>query len=411
MPEDDVQAPGASGAGDTPGTKDPTPDGGTRNSLVRRVYETLKVPTLAVFSALVVGGLLIMFTDDDVLWAWARFFNDPMRALSRSASTVWDAYSALFQGAVGSPAAISESLLRATPLILAGLAVAFAFKAALFNIGANGQMIVGALAAGWAGFSLDLPGPLAIACALLAGAAAGAVWAGIAGALKATTGAHEVITTIMLNFIAGLLLAYALTTEAFLPAGQGNPVSKPILEGSRLPRFIDGERVDLGIVIAVAAVVVVWWILERSTLGFQVKAVGLNPHAARYAGMKVAGITVLTMAISGSLTGLGGATLPLGPTGVLTAGIVGTLGFDAIAVALLGRSNPWGVLGAGLLFGGLNAGAVRMQAETQIPVDIVIVIQALIILFVAAPALVRAIYRVRTGDADAPVFTSSWGSS
>lgn len=385
------------------------PDGGGRG-LAWRTYDTLKVPVLAVFSALVVGGLLIMFTDEDVLYAWARFFNDPGRALSRSGSSVWDAYSALFRGALGSPAAISESLLRATPLILAGLAIAFAFKAALFNIGANGQMIIGAMFAAWIGFAWDLPGPLVLFAALLAGVLAGAVWAAIAGVLKATTGAHEVITTIMLNFIAGLLLAYALTTEAFLPAGQGNPVSKPILDQARLPRFISGERVDLGIVIAVTAVVVIWWILERSTLGFQVKAVGLNPHAARYAGMKVAMITALTMAIAGGLAGLGGAVLPLGPSGVLTAGIIGTLGFDAIAVALLGRSNPWGVLAAGLLFGGLNAGAIRMQAETQIPVDIVIVIQALIILFVAAPALVRAIYRVRTRDVAGPQFTSSWGS-
>lgn len=375
-----------------------------------RLYEMMKVPILAVFSALVLGGLLIAFTDDDVLWAWARFFNDPLRALSRSADTVLDAYSALLRGAVGSPAAVSESLLRATPLILAGLAVAFAFKAALFNIGANGQMIIGATLTAWVGFSFDAPGPIVILVALCAGLLGGAVWGGIAGVLKATTGAHEVITTIMLNFIAGLLLAYALTTDAFLPPGQGNPVSKPIPDQGRLPRLLSGERLDIGILLALAAVVVIWWILERSILGFQVKAVGLNPRAARYAGMRVATITALTMAISGALAGLGGATLPVGPTGSLTAGIIGTLGFDAIAVALLGRSNPWGVLGAGLLFGALNAGAVRMQAETQISFDIVIVIQALIILFVAAPALVRAIYRVRTREADAPLFTSSWGS-
>ncbi|MCB0952558.1 MAG: ABC transporter permease, partial [Microthrixaceae bacterium] len=286
----------------------------------------------------------------------------------------------------------------------------FAFKAALFNIGANGQMIMGAMFAAWAGFSLDIPGPLVILASLVVGTLAGAVWGGIAGVLKATTGAHEVITTIMLNFIAGFLLAYALTTDAFLPSGTGNPVSKPILDQARLPRFISGERVDLGIFLALGAVLLIWWVLERSTFGFQVKAVGLNPHAARYAGMKVATITALTMAIAGGLAGLGGATIPIGPTGTLTAGIIGFLGFDAIAVALLGKSNPFGVLAAGLLFGALNAGAVTMQAETQIPVDIVIVIQALIILFVAAPALVRAIYRVRTGDAESPLFTSSWGS-
>ena len=375
----------------------------------RRVLDTLKVPVLAVFSALVIGGLIIMFTDEDVLWAWARFFNDPARALSRSWNTVFDAYSALFTGALGSPGAISETLLKSTPLILAGLAVAFAFKAALFDIGANGQMIMGAIVAGWVGFSLDVPGPLVLLVALLGGVVGGAAWGGIAGVLKATTGAHEVITTIMLNFIATFFLAYVLTTRTFLPGSAANPVSKPMLDQARLPRFISGERVDIGILIAVAAVFLVWWLLERSTFGFQVKAVGLNPDAARYAGMKVALLTALTLAIAGGLAGMGGATIVLGPTGVLTAGVVGTLGFDAIAVALLGRSNPFGVLAAGLLFGALNAGAVSMQAETQIPVDIVIVIQALIILFVAAPALVRAIYRIKTESADTPTFTSSWG--
>ncbi|MFV0318485.1 MAG: ABC transporter permease [Microthrixaceae bacterium] len=402
-----VDSPDADSSNSASGTSTPDPTGGSAAS---RILDSLKVPVLAVFSALVLGALLIMFTDDDVLWAWARFFNDPIRALSRSADTVWAAYSALLRGAVGSPGAISETLLRATPLVFAGLAVAFAFKAALFNIGANGQMIMGATLAAWVGFSLEVPGPLVIVVALLGGVLGGAVWGGISGVLKATTGAHEVITTIMLNFIAGLLLAYALTTDVFLPAGAANPISKRMLDQARLPRFIGGERVDLGIVLAVVAVVVIWWVLERSTFGFRVKAVGLNPHAARYAGMKVATITALTMAISGGLAGIGGATLPLGPGGSLTAGIIGFIGFDAIAVALLGRSNPFGVLAAGILFGALNAGAVTMQAETQIPVDIVTVIQALIILFVAAPALVRAIYRVRTAERDGPVFTSSWGA-
>lgn len=392
-----------------PASPEPTAEMPDAGPVWRRVLDTLKVPVLAVFSALVVGGLLILFTDDDVTYAWARFFNDPGRALARSWNTLWDAYSALFAGAVGSPAAISETLLKSTPLILAGLAVAFAFKAALFNIGANGQMIIGTTVAAWAGFTFDVPGPVVITLALLGGVLGGAVWGGIAGVLKATTGAHEVITTIMLNFIAALLLAYALTTDVFLPSGQGNPVSRPMVDQARLPRFISGERVDLGIVLAVSAVVLVWWLLERCTFGFQVKAVGLNPHAARYAGMRVALVTALTMGIAGGLAGIGGATIVIGSTGVLTAGVIGSLGFDAIAVALLGRSNPWGVLAAALLFGGLNAGAVRMQAKTQIPVDIVIVIQALIILFVAAPALVRAIYRVRTQAAEGPTFTSSWG--
>ncbi len=378
----------------------------------RKLARVLKVPVLAIFSALVVGALLLIFTDPDVLWAWARFFNDPMRALSRSWDAVWDSYSALFSGAFGSPGAWSETMLRATPLVLAGLAVALAFKASLFNIGANGQMILGAIFASYVGFSLDITGWLLVPLALACGALGGFLWGGIAGVLKATTGAHEVITTIMLNFVAAFLLSYLLSTETFLPANAANPISKVIHEQGRLWRFLEGERVDIGIFIAVAAVVLVWWVLERTTLGFRVKAVGINPSAAKYAGMKVALITALTLACAGGLAGLGGATVVLGSTGVLTGGVIGSLGFDAIAVALLGRSNPWGVLAAAILFGGLNAGAVNMQAQTQIPVDIVVVIQALIILFVAAPDLVRAIYRVKKVEGEETVsFTSSWGSS
>jgi simple sugar transport system permease protein len=325
---------------------------------------------------------------------------------------VWTSYSALFEGAFGSLGAWSETLLRATPLILGGLAVAFAFKASLFNIGANGQMILGAIFATFIGFTFDITGWILVPFALAGGVLGGFLWGGIAGVLKATTGAHEVITTIMLNFVAAFLLAYLLTTDTFLPENGTTPVSKEVYEQARLYRFIEGERVDIGIFIAIAAVVLVWWVLEHTTLGFKVKAVGINPSAAKYSGMKVALITALTLASAGGLAGLGGSTVVLGATGVLTGGVIGQLGFDAIAVALLGRSNPWGVLAAAILFGGLNAGAVNMQAVTQIPVDIVVVIQALIILFVAAPDLVRAIYRVKKVEGeDAVSFTSSWGSS
>ncbi len=396
-------------SGEFPGE---TENGNGRTPRWRKFLRSLKVPALAIFSALFLGGILIILTDTDVLWAWARFFNDPMRALTRSWEAVWDAYSALFAGAFGSLSAWSETLLRATPLILAGLAVAFAFKASLFNIGANGQMILGAIFSAYVGFTFDVTGWILVPLALAGGVLGGFLWGGIAGVLKATTGAHEVITTIMLNFIAAFLLAYFLTTDTFLPSGSANPISKNMLEQARLHRFIGGERVDIGIFVAIAAVVLVWWVLEKSTLGFQVKAVGLSPDAAKYSGMKVALIIALTLAAAGGLAGLAGATVVLGATGVLTGGVIGNLGFDAIAVALLGRSNPWGVLAAAILFGGLNAGAVNMQAETQIPVDIVIVIQALIILFVAAPGLVRAIYRIKKVDTEeAQSFTSSWGSS
>lgn len=375
----------------------------------RTALAPLKVPVLAIFTALVVGGLLIIFTNPDCLYAWARFFNDPIRALSRSWTAVSEAYSALLRGALGSPRAISETLTLSTPLILAGLAVAFAFKAGLFNIGANGQLIMGATGAAFVALNWDLPFPLHLLLCLVAAMVAGGIWAGIAGVLRATTGAHEVITTIMLNFIALRLLEYFLTTRFFLPTGQFNPVSRPIPDSAKLPRFTDTQRVSLGIVVAVLAVLVVWWILRRSTWGFEVQAMGLNQSAARYAGMRTALLISLAMVVAGSLAGLGGATIILGVSPALTAGVAGSIGFDAIAVALLGRSSPFGVLAAALLFGGLQAGALTMQAETSTPIDIVTVIQALILVFVAAPELIRAIYRIKAARSDAPTFTTNWG--
>ncbi len=391
---------------DDPGAAPPGAPPGV--SPVRRLLRAVKVPALALLSALLVGGLLIIFTDPDCLYAWARFFNDPMRALSRSFDAVWNAYSALFEGAVGSRRAISETLTLTTPLVFAGLSVAFAFKAGLFNIGAAGQIIMGTVLAGYVGFTFDLPGPLHVTLAVLAGFVGGALWAGLAGVLRATTGAHEVITTIMLNFIALRFLDWLLTTRAFLPPGRENPVSKRVADSARLPRFTDDLRVNLGILLALLAVAFVWWILRRSTLGFQVQALGLNQDAARYAGMRTGLLIVGAMAFAGGLSGLAGASIVLGITPLITGGLPAT-GYDAIAVALLGRSNPVGVFFAALLFGGMQAGALRMQSETSTPVDIVIVIQALIIMFVAAPMLVRAIYRVRADGTDTPAFTTNWG--
>ena len=383
------------------------PAGGAHHP-IRLAARTLKVPALALLSALIVGAVFIIFTDPEALYAWARFGNDPMRALSRSWEAVSAAYSALFLGAVGSRRAISETLTLTTPLVFAGLSVAFAFKAGLFNIGAAGQIIMGTIFAGFVGFTFDLPAPLHVALAVIAGFVGGALWAGLAGLLRATTGAHEVITTIMLNFIALRFLDWLLTTRLFLPDGRDNPVSERVADSARLPRFSEDLRVNAGILVAILAVMIVWWILQRSTLGFQVQALGLNADAARYAGMRTALLIVGAMAFAGGLSGLAGASIVLGITPLITGGLPST-GYDAIAVALLGRSNPIGVFFAALLFGGMQAGALRMQAETSTPIDIVIVIQALIIMFVAAPELVRAIYRVKADNADTPSFTTNWG--
>ena len=368
------------------------------------------VPALAIFSALVVGGLIIFVSDSDALRAWSSFFANPGRALSTSWDLVSDAYGALFRTSLGGRRAISETLLEATPLVLTGLSVTFAFRAGLFNIGGDGQFLAGALTSVYVGFALDIPTAVHLPLALAAGVAAGALWGGIAGVLKARTGAHEVITTIMLNFVALRLVDYALSTDVFRRTGRSDPISKPVQETARLPRFSDDLRVHTGLVLALAAAYGIWWLLFRSTTGFRVRAVGASPSAARYAGMAVGGTWVLSMLVAGGLAGLAGATTVLGVRFSLSGGF-SNLGFDAIALALLGRSHPAGVVGAALLFGVLRAGATGMAAQASTPVDIIVVIQALVIVFVAAPSLIRSVYRIGAGRGTGPVaFSSSWGS-
>ncbi len=314
---------------------------------------------------------------------------------------------------MGSAAGIGRTLVEATPLALAGLSVAFAFRAGLFNIGAAGQLIIGATCAGWVGFTwTGLPAPLHVTTAVVAGFAGGAAWGAIAGVLKARTGAHEVITTIMLNYVSYRLLDHALRSDAFQPAGRDDLISKPVAASGRLPEVSVGEiTVHAGLFLALAAAAVVWWLLERSTVGFRLRSVGANPHAARVAGMSVGGAYVLAMVVAGGLAGLAGTTNILGrPSFSLTGGYYAFIGFDAIAVALLGRANPAGVLGASVLFGMLRAGSTSMQAATSTPVDIIVVIQALVILFVAAPALVRALYRIQAGRGTTQTFTTGWGA-
>jgi simple sugar transport system permease protein len=368
----------------------------------------LLVPILALFSALFVGALVIVFSDPDTLNQWSHFFNDPGDALRASWNLVYDSYYALFDGSLGSKNAISETIVQATPLILAGLSVALAFRAGLFNIGAEGQLLAGSLAAAYVGFSYELPAVVHLPLALLAGFVGGAVWGSIAGVLKARTGAHEVITTIMLNFIALRLTDYLLLTDTYLRPGRTDPISKPVKETAELPGLSGDLRVHAGILVAILAAFAVWWLLFRSTVGFRFRAVGANPSAAAYAGMSVGGTYILAMALAGGLAGLAGTSTLLGVRKSLIGGFAG-FGFDAIALAILGRTHPAGVFAAAFLFGMLRAGATGMQAATSTPVDIIIVIQALIIVFMAAPALVRAIYRIKAERVGEPeVFTKSW---
>lgn len=366
------------------------------------------VTVLAVVIALVIGAILMVFSDDQ---ARRDLGSDFGSFLPRAWDVVSGAYSAMFQGSIfslhtdgsatGMLAPIASSIAQAGPLILAGLGVTLAFRAGLFNIGAEGQITAGATAAGAVGFGVDLPVFIHLVAAIVAGFLGGAVWGLIAGALKAKTGAHEVITTIMLNYVASFGLLYMLQQTWF--QGTDNQQSKVIDGSARLPHLLGGNLpVDLAIVLGIAAAAFLWWLLSRSTAGFRLRAAGQNPAAARTAGMNIGNTTMLAFAIAGGLAGLAGVALALGSSNSyqVTQGISSNIGFDAITVALLGRMKPWPTFWAGMLFGVLRAGGTAMQAQVQIPVDIVLVMQAVIVVFIAAPRLTRATFRIKaTGRA------------
>lgn len=371
------------------------------------------VTVLAVITALIVGAVLIVFSDETVLATWGYFFSAPGDALSASWDAITAAYGALFSGAFGSASAVSETIVAATPLILAGLGVALGFRAGLFNIGAEGQVIAGGLAAGFVGFWLvSLPVVVHLPLAVLVGLAAGGAWGFIPGILKARTGAHEVITTIMLNYVAAYLALYLLSTSVFRRPGRTDPISEPVEASARLPHLAGQDlRLHAGILVALLGAVAVAWLLGRSTWGFELRVAGANPSAAQTAGISVARATILAMSLSGALAGLAGTNQVLGVQYTLAPGFSGGIGFEAITVALLGRANPFGVVVAALLFGALRVGGLQMQAVTGTPIDIVLVIQSLIVIFVAAPELVRAIWRIKAarGGAGQPV-SKGWGS-
>jgi ABC-type uncharacterized transport system permease subunit len=353
-------------------------------SLLSRAAAAALVPVLAVVTALALGAVVITVTGGDALLA----------------------YRGLYEGALGRPESVSESLVWSTPYILGGLAVALAFKAGLFNIGAEGQIGVGALGAVFVGYAVDfLPGPLHLLAAIVAGCLGGALWGLIPGALKARTGAHEVITTIMLNYVAIQMTSYLLGGAMKDPRSVIAQTPK-VLESARLPALIEGYRIHWGFLLAAVAV---WWLISHATLGFEIRTVGANPNAARYAGMSVPNTIALTMALSGLLAGLAGTIEVVALNYYHTPGFSVGYGFDSIAVALLGRSHPLGVIPSALLFGALRSGATRMQFLSQIPIDIISIIQALILIFVAAPEIVRFIYRLRAPRLDdQPQLSAHW---
>lgn len=373
------------------------------------VARSLVLPTLAMLTALIIGAIIIALSDIEIL---RLLFDDPGAALGQMVSEVSRAYRALFRGSLGSVNSLSESLFASTPLLLAGLSVALGFRAGLFNIGAQGQMLMGGLAATYVGIYVSLPGILHIPLTLLAGFAGGMIWGGLAGLLKARTGAHEVITTIMGNFIAVFFMQWVLTTPGLQDPGRNNPVSAELVTSARLPRLFGVDyRVTIGLLLAIAFVFAVHWLLYQSSIGFEFRAVGSNPKAGSYAGMNVALVVTLAMALAGGLAGMAGANQVMGLEPYkATPALAGAVGFDAITVALLGRSNPVGVLWAALLFGALAAGGREMQGAAQVPIDLVVVLQALIVIFVAAPGMIRAIYRVKGREEKPSQMTTGWGS-
>jgi simple sugar transport system permease protein len=424
---------------------DETGDGPGRPSFGRALLDAILegnsvvVTILAIFTAMVLGGLLIAFTNTAVLHAWGNFFSDPGTAIGQAWDAGVGAYVAMFEGAIFNPHTVgalfqqkslatafsdgtvsavfnplSETAVNATPLILAGLSVAIAFRAGLFNIGSTSQFIGGAMVGTWLGFGVSLPPVIHVIVCLLGAFAGGAAMGWIVGVLKAVTGAHEVIVTIMLNYIMQYLLSYLLGSSALLQRPGRTDLISPVIAGDAHLPLLAGThlRINAGFLLALACAAGVWWLMSRSTIGFEFRTVGANPNAARTAGMSVARTWILVMLIAGGLSGLAASTVILGTDFSLNFQSYGTYGIDAITVALLGRARPGGVVLAALLFGALHAGAPLMQAATSTPVDIVQVIQALIVMFVAAPPLIRAMYRLRTTRAGGTgqALSKGWGA-
>lgn len=333
--------------------------------MTRNLFKEMMIPVLSVLIALIIGGFVMMVFDKNPI----------------------EAYMYLFKGAFSGKRAIARTLMETTPLIFTGLSVAFAFRVGLFNIGSQGQIVAGGLAAVYVGAFVKTSLLSNMIVALAAAALAGFLWAALAGYLKARFGVHEVISTIMLNYIAMSIEQYCLNYPMKAGGVLGaSPKTPPISELSKLPSILPPTNLNLGLIIAIIAVIVIWFILSKTVNGFEIKAVGFNYTASENAGIDVKWKIILVLGISGLLAGLGGAERVLGGIGQdrYVQGLMAEYGFDGIAVALLGKNNPFGVLIAALLFGILRSGSTLMQFEAGIPRQIIVIIQALIILLIAS---------------------------
>ncbi len=391
-------------------------------------WNVVTIPLLAILTGLIIGAILIAATSTTV---YEAFGVSIWRGFATAGQEIVRAYGALFTGAIGDPVKIAnalvsgdarairsalnpflESLVQATPYIFAGLAVTVGFRAGLFNIGVEGQLFIGAACATFVGYAIKgLPAIIHMPLAFLAGGLGGALWGFIPGLLKAKTGGHEVINTIMMNWIAFRLTEWLLSGPMTRPESGGMPISPIIEETAQIPQFFQTPiRFHLGFFIALAIAWLIWWILFKTTWGLNLRTVGTNPRAAKYAGLSVTKSIIVGMTISGGLAGLAGANQILAVNRSMALGLSSGYGFDSIALALIGGNHPVGVVLASILFGTLRNGATRMMVVSRIPIDIVDVVQAIILMFVAAPAIIRSIYRLKKPkQEEATVFVSGWG--
>jgi simple sugar transport system permease protein len=387
-------------------------------STLRRIGSELKVPALSILAAFLVGAILIFLTDVEMLRGLPA---DPLGSMGLGIGRVFAAYSALLRGAFGDPAVygkalaagsdlnlwtravrpLVEGLVAAVPLIFVGLGVSVAFRTGIFNIGGAGQFLMGALGGTLAALLFGAgvtPVPFAILMIMIFGIIGGAAWAFIPGFLKARVGASEVITTIMLNTIAGNLIFFLVTNIGFIhrEVGVGQPVSTELSKFVDIPGIlpIAALRLNIAFPIALLTAVAVSFFLFRSTRGYELRAAGLNLAAAKYAGIAASGSIITAMLISGGIAGLGGALVVVGDAHQLQPGIEGSVGFTAIAIALVGRTRPLGVVATALVFGYLAQGGRLMQADTIIPIDMLLFVQALVIAFIAAPDLTKQVMRI-----------------
>jgi len=372
--------------------------------------DALRVPALAVLTGLIIGAFAILISGANVFTAYGALFvgsfGDPVRYFNGFQQLFTTGETA---GLLRAIYPLTESLVTATPYIFAGLSVALGFRCGLFNIGAEGQFFIGALSSAFVGYSLiGLPAYIHLPLALLGGAAGGALWGIIPGYLKARFGAHEVVNTIMMNWIAFKLSDWLLNGP--MKASGFRPVTPNVEVTAELPRFFpDPIRLNWGLILAFVVAYALYWFLFKTTLGFEIRSVGANPDAAKYAGMSIVRNIVLVMAMAGGLAGLAGSAQVLGVDHWVGQGFSAGYGFDAIALALLGKSHPFGVVLSALLFGFLRSGATRMQSMAGIPIDIISIIQGMVIIFIAAPEIIRWLYRLKNIKAEETVLTRGWG--